>query len=859
MASNYNDLNPENQIYNQNIRDNTEGVNFQSDQKRHKSQDEYSPRLIKSDKKILNTQFNQKNISPNNKKILQQSPKLIHSNKGKGQMQIQSEDYEFENQNENSNKKKKKHIKEGSLEKIMSDTDSCQEISSDSDDDSRIIDEEDMDEGTYINELPSRKNIDKGYLGKTNTSPNRINTKEAGKVKTMINAFPKLSSNPFITNPNEDKEKGKDIEMVNTSTGGKKSDKSVKKVSPRHHSKDITGLYRDLLVLARKGDKDTFIETLGKILKKEGDVNYKDERGFTALHYACDEGNLKIVDILIKARCELNVKTFEKKTPLHLTAIHGYFDISKLLIENGASLNASDNEKNTPIHFCASNGHIELMKFFLEKLPNVEVRNIYGKSPLDEAKSEELKNILSEYIYKKGSKDAPLKLNDLSDEGTYDSAAKKNNISNEAISNGRRAPNVLMSNVGNFEGIEKSKIGLGLSPINANKNISQIALCSSHNTVLKNDVLSQNRMSSAAKNTSKNKNLGVNKTLRKCNTKNFSSNPTLSSKKNSYTLQSIIKKTTYKIGNNSTATNSSLNNSSNRGSKNFSKKNSVTSFQNKSTSINGRKFQGYSLGTNPQSFHKTKTLQKFLTHSNSNLKGEAINGAAPTNVKENLTSTVKANLSLEQNERLNKTEDNPHHKNFATNPNDSKANEENLYNQINLNSIEEEERVDITCFSCLGILGRGSFGDVFLVQKNDNKQQYAMKVLNKERIMSQNLLKYVMTERNVLSLTSHPFIVKMFYSFQTWHKLFLILEYCPKGDLSKHLKYEKKFPEDRARFYLCEILLALEDLHRRGIIFRDLKPDNVVLDNDGHAKLTDFGLSKEGVFESNGAKSFCGS
>jgi serine/threonine protein kinase len=156
-------------------------------------------------------------------------------------------------------------------------------------------------------------------------------------------------------------------------------------------------------------------------------------------------------------------------------------------------------------------------------------------------------------------------------------------------------------------------------------------------------------------------------------------------------------------------------------------------------------------------------------------------------------------------------------------------------------------------------LGKGSFGEVYLVQKINTQVLYAMKVLNKDRIMGQNLLKYAMAERNVLSLSNHPFIVKLNFAFQTSSKLFLILDYCPNGDLSKHLYIEKRFPEPKAKFYLCEVLLALEDLHKRDIIFRDLKPDNVVLDNEGHIKLTDFGLSKEGVFDSKSAKSFCGS
>lgn len=141
--------------------------------------------------------------------------------------------------------------------------------------------------------------------------------------------------------------------------------------------------------------------------------------------------------------------------------------------------------------------------------------------------------------------------------------------------------------------------------------------------------------------------------------------------------------------------------------------------------------------------------------------------------------------------------------------------------------------------------------------------------------LENNLIKYALTERNVLSLTNHPFIVKLLWAFQTSDKLFLIMDFCPGGDLGQHLQREKKslflifissliiktsrFPEERVRIYMAEIILALEDLHRRDIIFRDLKPDNIVLDKDGHAMLTDFGLSKEGVEDSaQGARSFCG-
>lgn len=157
-------------------------------------------------------------------------------------------------------------------------------------------------------------------------------------------------------------------------------------------------------------------------------------------------------------------------------------------------------------------------------------------------------------------------------------------------------------------------------------------------------------------------------------------------------------------------------------------------------------------------------------------------------------------------------------------------------------------------------LGSGSFGDVYLVRDRNSGKLYAMKTLSKRKILGQNLVRYAKTERDVLSYMRHPFIVNLNYAFQTRTKLFLILEFCPGGDLGKIIVQERRFTEDRARLYIAEVLLALQDLHKRDIIYRDLKPDNVVLDDDGHALLTDFGLSKEGVLEvSKGAKSFCGS
>ena len=138
-----------------------------------------------------------------------------------------------------------------------------------------------------------------------------------------------------------------------------------------------------------------------------------------------------------------------------------------------------------------------------------------------------------------------------------------------------------------------------------------------------------------------------------------------------------------------------------------------------------------------------------------------------------------------------------------------------------------------------------------------------MKVLSKDKIHSQNLLKYAFAERAIMvkmTKVNHPYIVKIKYAFQTDESLFMVTQFCSGGDLSQYLELEGAFSESKARGYIAEVICALECLHSHNIIFRDLKPDNIVLDSQGHALLTDFGLSRRGVQDHfQGADSFCGS
>lgn len=163
-------------------------------------------------------------------------------------------------------------------------------------------------------------------------------------------------------------------------------------------------------------------------------------------------------------------------------------------------------------------------------------------------------------------------------------------------------------------------------------------------------------------------------------------------------------------------------------------------------------------------------------------------------------------------------------------------------------------------FESLKVLGKGSYGKVFLVRHKDTggDKLYAMKMLRKEHVLNRNQVEHTKTERNVLEHVSHPFIVSLHYAFQTPKKLYLVLDYCPGGELFFHLSRAGRFSEGRTRFYTCELLLALEYLHSLNIIFRDLKPENVLLDENGHAKLTDFGLSKEGICDNFSARTMCG-
>eukprot|EP01118_Nematostelium_gracile_P014334 TRINITY_DN5557_c0_g2_i1.p1 TRINITY_DN5557_c0_g2~~TRINITY_DN5557_c0_g2_i1.p1 ORF type:complete len:457 (+),score=105.02 TRINITY_DN5557_c0_g2_i1:129-1373(+) len=153
-------------------------------------------------------------------------------------------------------------------------------------------------------------------------------------------------------------------------------------------------------------------------------------------------------------------------------------------------------------------------------------------------------------------------------------------------------------------------------------------------------------------------------------------------------------------------------------------------------------------------------------------------------------------------------------------------------------------------FEILKPISRGAFGKVYLAKKTRTGDLYAIKTMKKSDMLRKNMEDHVINERNIMALTQNPFVVKLFYAFQSMTSLYLVMEYCIGGDLGSLLKRKNCFSNKAAKVYIAETALALDYLHSVGIVHRDLKPENMLVDSHGHVKLTDFGLSRFGHLDS---------
>ncbi|KAH1091612.1 hypothetical protein J1N35_018869 [Gossypium stocksii] len=161
-----------------------------------------------------------------------------------------------------------------------------------------------------------------------------------------------------------------------------------------------------------------------------------------------------------------------------------------------------------------------------------------------------------------------------------------------------------------------------------------------------------------------------------------------------------------------------------------------------------------------------------------------------------------------------------------------------------------KDRTSIEDFEIIKPISRGAFGRVFLARKRATGDLFAIKVLKKADMIRKNAVESILAERNILISVRNPFVVRFFYSFTCRENLYLVMEYLNGGDLYSLLRNLGCLDEDMGRVYIAEVVLALEYLHSLNVIHRDLKPDNLLIGQDGHIKLTDFGLSKVGLINS---------
>ena len=145
-------------------------------------------------------------------------------------------------------------------------------------------------------------------------------------------------------------------------------------------------------------------------------------------------------------------------------------------------------------------------------------------------------------------------------------------------------------------------------------------------------------------------------------------------------------------------------------------------------------------------------------------------------------------------------------------------------------------KLKVKDFQKINLLGKGSFGEVFLVRSKKTNKVYAMKVLEKDKVIENRQVEHTKIERDLLVRTNCPFIIDIKFAFQDSENLYIITEFLQGGELFFHINKERRFTNEKAKFYIAEIILAIEYLHRRKILYRDLKPENVLISKTGHIK-----------------------
>jgi len=260
----------------------------------------------------------------------------------------------------------------------------------------------------------------------------------------------------------------------------------------------------------------------------------------------------------------------------------------------------------------------------------------------------------------------------------------------------------------------------------------------------------------------------------------------------------------------------------------------------------------------------------YNAYSNDVNHNENNDSSGPTNIKMPIATTLSLIPEVRGPQESpgpnNNASTQPQNNSSNNSPNDQNNNQQNIYNNNNANFLNDESRqgsnlsinsklptksavskgkYSLNDFQIMRSLGTGSFGRVHLARSVHNGRFYAMKVLKKDRVVKMKQVEHTNDERRMLAIVEHPFIIRMWGTFQDSRAVFMIMDYIEGGELFTLLRKSQRFPNPVAKFYAAEVCLALEYLHDHNIIYRDLKPENILLDKNGHIKLTDFGFSKE--------------
>ena len=564
-------------------------------------------------------------------------------------------------------------------------------------------------------------------------------------------------------------------------------------------------------------------------------INSLTKENYTPLHIACYKCNESIVKILLLYLRDIEINTVNKnnETAIHIACKKNSMKIVSMLIASNANLFLKDKNDKKPIELTTDNNIKKLLVKSMIKSPNF--------------KNEDLNNINSDIsLYQKN----------------YFTPPKPPKIIGFLEKRGQFIPfyTTIFVEIDPVSGYLKKFKGNNNYPKDHFEMImlNNISLCKKENSDSSEDyyfsIISQKSEIYRVKNRNArdkwiqciNESVVYYKYWKKFQKKNQNIEDYLKMQKNYVEFVDYKNGEIRKIGGSDETEKKSRDNKKKRGSKMNYMYNDV----HKNNSVNSNNiFNQNIVYSNKIDFTKANTVNNNTIKINNSLhNAESIYMPKTNNIMQNIPLS-KAN-TLENCKikeiKMNIKQDNINGNKFEEN----KMNINQNYNR----GIRFEDYIII----CL--LGTGSFGRVFKVKIKDDTSQkiYAMKVINKNLLIRKKQLKYAVGECSVLKKCDCPFIVKLYYSFQTLENLYMVEEYCPGGDLQYHLKINL-LEEEEAKFYISELILAIEHLHDLNIIYRDLKPENILIGEDNHIILADFGLAKEGIQGNSLSQSFCGS